>query len=181
MNIKRYLQPWVLITIGIMMNIVSAIVTHYFISENNSELHALKQKVSVIESNIESQWQTKNEMERKKEFILLLLNSQESHEIDLEITDYLNQYISSLKRLYLYAETNLIPSDNIIDIELTINITKLAQNKVISDINDKYFEKLELEGTQQPIKDNNAFLYSIAIFMQLIGLILVLSRDLARK
>jgi hypothetical protein len=181
MNIKHYLQPWILITIGILMNIVSAIVTHYFISQNNAELNIIEQRITAIESNIESQWQTKNEIERKKEFIFLLLNNQESHEINLEITDYLNHYLSSLKRLYLYEETDLNLSGNIIDIDSTIQITKLAQEKVINDINDQYFEKLELESTQQPFKDNNAILYSIAIFMQLIGLILVLSRDLARQ
>jgi len=181
MNIKHYLQPWILITIGILMNIVSAIVTHYFISQNNAELYLIQQKIIMIENNIDSQWQIKNEIERKKEFIFLLLNDQENHEINLEITDYLNHYLSSLKRLYLYEKTDLNLPDNIIDIDSTIQITKLAQEKVISDINNQYFEKLELESSQQPIKDNNAILYSIAIFMQLIGLILVLSRDLARQ
>ena len=139
MNIKHYFQPWVLITIGILMNIVSAIMTHYFISQNNAELNIIEQRITAIESNIESQWQTKNEMERKMEFILLLLNNQERHEIKLEIADYLNHYLSSLKRLYLNEETDLNLTDNVIDIESTIEITKLAQEKVINGINDQYF------------------------------------------
>ena len=181
MNIKHYLQPWILITIGIAMNIFSAIVTHYFISQNNSDLHTIQQRINAIESNIESQWQTKNEMERKKEFILLLLNSQVAQPINPEIITYLDHYHSTIKKHYLNDAQRQSLSNKSIDINSTIMITQLAQEKVINDINDKYFEKLELDSSQQPIKDKNAFLYSVAIFTQLIGLILVLSRDLARK
>lgn len=181
MNIKHYLQPWVLITIGILMNIISAIVTHYFISQNNAKLNIIEQKISTIENNIENKWQSKNEMERKKEFILLLFNSEEKHAIKPAIKNYLNHYLATLKQHYLTQKELPSPKENSVNIETTINITQLAQEHIINSINDQYFEKLELESAQQPYKDNNAMLYSIAIFMQLIGLILVLSRDLTRQ
>ncbi len=180
MSIKHYLQPWILITIGILMNIISAIVTHYFISQNNTELYAIQQKITTINSNIESQWQTKNEMERKKEFVLLLLNSQSNLGINPEINTYLKHYFSTLKKHYLSKEDQLKPP-KMLSIDSAIKLTESAQKKVIDNINDQYFEKLELEASEIPFKDNNAILYSVAIFMQLIGLILVLSRDLARQ
>jgi len=181
MNIKHYLQPWVLITIGILMNITSAIVTHYFISQNNDTLQIIQQKITAIESNIDSQWQSKNEMERKKEFILLLLNSQNSHSINPEITTYLEHYFTKFRQHHLNSDEQKNHPKKTLSIGLTIKLTQIAQKKIINNINDQYLEKLDLEASQKPLKDNNAILYSFAIFMQLIGLILVLSRDLTRQ
>lgn len=181
MTIKHYLQPWVLITIGIVMNITSAIVTHFFISQNNTDIQTIEQKIIAMETHIDSQWQNKSEMERKKEFALLLLNKQPQQAIKTEIKTYLLAHLASLKKHYLSPEQKQHFNNIDLMIHATIQLTRLAQQTLINDINDQYFEKLELEASQKPLKDSNAILYSIAIFMQLIGLILVLSRDLARQ
>ena len=120
-------------------------------------------------------------MERKKEFILLLLNSQNSHTINPEITTYLEHYFAQFRKHHLNSKEQMNHSKKTLSIGLTIQLTKIAQKKIIDNINDQYFKKTDLEASQKPYKDNNAILYSIAIFMQLIGLILVLSRDLARR
>lgn len=177
MNIKSYLKPWVLISIGIAMNIISAVMTHYFISENNAELNAIETKISNITSNIEQQWQSKTELERKKEFVLLLLNSHNNQPLNPEIKTYLLHHLSVVKEFYLNDKSKTEE----LSIQQTIEITEKAQNKLIKEISDQYFNKLELESEKEPLSANNALLYSIAIFMQLIGLILVLSRDLARQ
>lgn len=176
MKIKSYLKPWILITTGIVMNIISAVLTHYFISQNNTELQLIDQQITNIESNIESQWQTKIEMERKKEFILLLLNQHDLTTIKKPIKDYLEQHLTRLQQYSLSKPPLTVD----LSINQTIRITQLAQKSIIDDINNQYFQKLELESAKKPLQDHNAQLYSLAIFMQLIGLILVLSRDLAR-
>ena len=52
---------------------------------------------------------------------------------------------------------------------------------IIASINDSYLEKLEIENQKTPLQEKNALLFTIAIFLQVTGLILVLSRDILRK
>lgn len=177
MNIRSFFSPIVLIIIGILMNIISAVVTHYFISENNAEIETINQKVQLIETNIDAQWKAKTEMERKKEFIILLLSDKKSLELEASLQDYLIHHLNSLSN-YTSKKIYLI---NDLTIPTLLNLTDQAQINLINNINDQYFDQLELESLKAPLNKHNALLYSIAIFMQLIGLILVLSRDLVRK
>jgi hypothetical protein len=47
-------------------------------------------------------------------------------------------------------------------------------------VNSTHFETLELQESRMPLESDNSRLFSIAIFLQVIGLILVLARDLRR-
>lgn len=174
---KRFLQPWLLITVGIIMNIASAIVTHYFINQNNRHIGEIQQEITNIDANIDKLWQAKTEMERKKEFILLLLNNVTSQPLNPIIEHDLKQQLSKLKTQYIADKSHV----QTLSIESTLSITAESQQQIIKDINNQYFKQLELQASVTPLMESNALLYSIAIFMQLIGLILVLSRDLARQ
>jgi hypothetical protein len=52
---------------------------------------------------------------------------------------------------------------------------------IIETINTAYLETLELHDARMPLERDNSRLLSIAIFLQVIGLILVLARDLRRN
>ncbi|MBL7004542.1 MAG: hypothetical protein ISR69_11000 [Gammaproteobacteria bacterium] len=156
------------------MNIISAIMTHYFISQNNTLVNSIDTKIQKIETQIKSLWQAKTEMEQKKDFILLLLSSQPKS-ISPTILNYLNQYLDSINKRFLNSDKR-----QSLSIETTIALTQKAQKKLINEINDQYLIQSEYVSSKKPIQENTAALYSIAIFMQLIGLILVLSRDLSK-
>ncbi len=66
------------------------------------------------------------------------------------------------------------------DIDLLLSISSAAQKSIIESINATYFETLELQEAKMPLENDNSRLFSIAIFLQVIGLILVLARDLRR-
>ena len=66
------------------------------------------------------------------------------------------------------------------DPELLLQLSESAQTTIIESINNTYFERIELEDDKTPLERNNARLFSIAIFLQVIGLILVLARDLKK-
>jgi hypothetical protein len=63
---------------------------------------------------------------------------------------------------------------------LLLDISAAAQTATIESINNTYFETLELQEARMPLESANSRLLSIAIFLQVIGLILVLARDLRR-
>ena len=64
---------------------------------------------------------------------------------------------------------------------LLLDVGAAARMTIIESINDTYFEMLELRDAKMPLESDNSRLFSIAIFLQVIGLILVLSRDLRRR
>ena len=66
------------------------------------------------------------------------------------------------------------------DLKLLLELSAAAQTNIIKDINDTYFETLELQEAKVPLERANSRLFSIAIFLQVTGLILVLARDLRR-
>ena len=66
------------------------------------------------------------------------------------------------------------------DLELLLDLSSAAQQSIIESINNSYFESLELQERKMPLEGANSRLFSIAIFLQVTGLILVLARDLRR-
>ena len=67
------------------------------------------------------------------------------------------------------------------DLRLLLELSEAAQKAIIESINGTYFENLELQEARMPLEGDNSRLFSIAIFLQVTGLILVLARDLRRS
>ena len=180
---KNILKPWALVTLGIVFNIAAAVVTHYFIGLNNQKLENLSQKISSYDTLISSQWRIKTELDRAQEFLLLLLtlghqeSSTQSQNIDSLIQKKLSIIIKQHELQASVEERQIELSDNF-DYGAITQILELSRQKIINSINDTYLDKLSIENQQSPIIHKNSLLLSVAIFLQVTGLILVLSRDL---
>ena len=179
---NRLPAPWVFVTTGILFNILSAVITHYFIGLNNDQIIDIDRGIQSKQVLIDSLWQSKTEVERKKEFFILLLamqNDQQSSHTEL-IDRYYRDYVLETAKTYNLPgfENKLITSMR--DPDLLLQLSEAAQTNIIESINSTYFERIELEDEKTPLERANARLFSIAIFLQVIGLILVLARDLKR-
>ena len=71
-RLDRVLAPWVFVLTGIAFNILSAVITHYFIGVNNDAINIIDRDINRKQVLIDSLWQSKVEVERKKEFFILL-------------------------------------------------------------------------------------------------------------
>jgi len=179
-RLDRWLAPWLFVLTGIVFNILAAVITHYFIGLNNEQINVIDREIQQKQVLIDSLWQSRIEVERKKEFFILLLSGNPSNPglTESYYQDYLKEVmdIHSLQdfatRLQQHAGT---------DLALLLDLSGAAQKSIIESINDSYFESLELQERKMPLESNNARLFSIAIFLQVTGLILVLARDLRRR
>ena len=179
-RLDRWLAPWVFVLTGIVFNVLSAVITHYFIGLNNDELNIIDREVQNRQVLIDSLWQSKTEVERKKEFFILLLtngNNQSATTQDYFQT-YLNEVIDNYALTDFKARMDQATAN---DLNLLLDLSSAAQKSTIESINATYFEILELQETRMPLERDNSSLFSIAIFLQVIGLILVLARDLRRQ
>jgi len=173
---KKLLAPWALVITGILFNILSAVITNYFISVNNSQLSQLEERSQRIDSQINNYWQDRQNIERKLEFILLL-QQQGKQTNDPFVRQYIENFIANILKRYK------IPSSEQkkLDSQQIINIVKKTQEQIVNDIDEVYFDKLTLEKEKTVIASINSRLMSIALFLQLLGLILVLAKDFQRN
>jgi hypothetical protein len=178
-RLDRLLAPWVFVLTGIIFNILSAVITHYFIGLNNDQINVLERDIQNQQVLIESLWQSRIEVERKQEFFILLLSKQPDNPAIVE--SHYQEYLADLVNIHglkEFVSRKKLPMKN--DIELLLAISNAAQKSIIESINATYFETLELQEAIMPLEQDNSRLFSIAIFLQVIGLILVLARDLRR-
>ena len=177
---ERLLAPWVFVLTGILFNILSAVITHYFIGLNNDAINEIDRNIHRQQVLIDSLWQSRVEVERKKEFFFLLLsNPVETPEAGKA---YYREYLQELLTTHgLQAFQPRLDSETGSELELLLDISDAAQQGIIKTINDTYFETLKLSEARMPLESDNSRLFSIAIFLQVIGLILVLARDLWRR
>ena len=178
-RLDRFLAPWVFVLTGILFNILAAVITHYFIGLNDDRIGAIDLEINNRQVLIDSLWQSRTEVERKQEFFILLLSGRTDMPKLNETLyrDYLSELVDT-HRLGDYRKR--IETSDGANLEVLLDISRAARDAIIESINNSYFEVLELHESRQPLERTNSRLLSIAIFLQVIGLILVLARDLRR-
>jgi len=175
-KIKLLFAPWVLVIVGIGFNIFAAIITNHFITANSEKLRVIEGKIADIELRINSYWQNRQDVEAKKDFILLY--SQAGQQTgDNFVQNYIRQYVQRLQKDYQLAiEPGIVLNDQKI-----ITILDQVKEIIVNEIDDIYLDKLLLDKQKYPINRDNARLMSIALFLQMLGLILVLAKDLRKE
>jgi hypothetical protein len=178
--LDRLLSPWVFVLTGIVFNILSAVITHYFIGLNNDAINLIDRDINRQQVLIDSLWQSKVEVERKKEFFILLFAQPKDKPAASE--SFYRDYLQELMSTYDLTEFEpRMDRDRGNPLGLLLDISAAAQAAIIESINNTYFETIELREARMPLESDNSRLFSIAIFLQVIGLILVLARDLRRN
>ena len=175
--------PWLLVTIGISFNIVSALITSSAISSNNQKIHLIDSQISNINIRIDNYWQTRQNLERKKEFILLLMHSGKRAPLESDLNEYALTFINGVIDSYQIKTPELGDTIKLklLNANVVVSVIDAARNTMLDQIDDAYLEKTSLEEKINPLNDKNSFLMSVALFLQLFGLILVLAKDLSRK
>jgi len=169
----------VFVSIGILFNILSAVITHYFIGLNNARINGIESEIQNKQVLIDSLWQSRVEVERKKEFFLLWLRRPDDSAFTRR---YYRQYLEGLVDNHdLDSFRDRMAQASSLNLQLLLDLSDAARESIIESINSTYFETLELQEARLPLEGDNSRLFSIAIFLQLTGLILVLARDLRRS
>jgi len=172
----KFFQPWVLVAIGVVMNIGSALIVHTFVERNMSRIDALLQQSSTVDGRIDTLWRNYRKLEQQQEyFTLLLLSANPGAQLDAANT-LISQAVQELIQrhdLKLSLET--------VQVDRLQGIIRPIQQGLLDNIDAIYLEKINIEKQRTQLAERNQRLNSIALFLQLLGLILVLARDLARR
>ncbi|MCV6624287.1 MAG: hypothetical protein OIF51_21315, partial [Cellvibrionaceae bacterium] len=185
-NLKPYhLKPWHLILFGIALSISAALMQHIRIEEKFADLEELDTKVANLDARIDSLWQQHVEAERKKEFASLLLALhkktiiQEDDKLprtaisNMALNEVLTKYLASIQNNTF--DNNRISDNSVQKVETSPGTQIEAhQRQLRNQIDDLYFESLELRKLRRPLQKEIDVTRNIALLLQLLGLILVL-------
>jgi len=160
-----------LVLVGAALSIISVFIYNQVINKNHDEIKKLESSVIEKDEIIKSIWQNSISLENKKDISLtmLLTNQGERSLVDKFIKE-------NFKRVGINVEN--IPQ---IKNEAFSFLTKMADNKkeeILERINNLYLEKVVIQEKISDRKRKIDKFSLMALFMQIIGLMLILSKDL---
>ncbi|WP_253657641.1 DNA mismatch repair protein [Vibrio sp. Y58_MX_L22] len=174
-SLRRYIPPpWVLVLIGLVLNIGAIIVTSLVLDKLGKQQSQLAEQTAENLYSIQLAWNSVETLERKREALLLHVHISQSVAIPLELEEVLAGHLSS----WVHNESDEIKIDQLPQLMSKIN---QAQASYRDRIDNYYIENVELNEVMAKQDEKIAWYKNIGLFLQVFGLALILARDLARK
>ncbi|ALR94283.1 MULTISPECIES: hypothetical protein [Vibrio] len=174
-SLRRYIPPpWVLVLIGLVLNIGAIIVTSLVLDKLGKQHSQLAEQTAENLYSIQLAWNSVETLERKREALLLHVHISQSVAIPLELEEVLAGHLSS----WVHNESDEIQIDQLPQLMSKIN---QAQASYRDRIDNYYIENVGLNEVMAKQDEKIAWYKNIGLFLQVFGLALILARDLARK
>ncbi|MBA1148582.1 hypothetical protein H0Z60_16150 [Ectothiorhodospiraceae bacterium WFHF3C12] len=181
-----YREPWLFIVIGIAFNIIAALMSHYLVEGVADRISALDESTNRLQQRIDSAWSSRLEAERKRE--LLLLHADYAAGAGREagngpVAVHVRAFLERISIGYLAEDEKTKLGDG--GVVLNVDAALIRFDRIVEAIQDHidalYLDALQLERQKAPLRQQRNRLGALALFLQVLGLILVLSRDLVRR
>lgn len=192
--VRKICKPWLIVLIGVVMTIASAIVSHSLIMKNNTTIQTLTKESQQIDQTITNRWLDMGRFERDGNTVLLMATMLDqnpgvmpSQEMVNNLKLYARHFIqnSDAKTERFNVETVLqaiTPLEGRAALFPAVSsLVEAERSLVVQQVDDLYIKKVSLEDNIQKLDAENTTHTSTALFLQILGLIFVLSKDLARR
>lgn len=167
----RWPPAWLLVLTGLLLNILAILITSQVLDDLVRQNAALQEQRTNHQRSIELAWNRIENLERKKEALLLVTSQQNLPE---EVVNQLALQLESWTR----TPVPDISPQTLDSIALIIEREQQYQRDTI----DEYY--LQNIGLMEQMLSNDRKLSRykhIALFLQILGLALILARDLSRS
>ncbi len=141
------------------------------IEDKNQQLNNLSMQVVNNSKEIDLLWNQIEGVERKRETLYLLINQGALNKVVAE------QYSQQLTA-YIQQPINIDQTVSLVEVDKWIND---YQQQIRESIDQKFFLNLALNEQEMALSMHISSLRNWSIFLQMIGLSLILARDLSRK
>ncbi|RKF17470.1 hypothetical protein DBZ36_13560 [Alginatibacterium sediminis] len=170
------LPTWTIVATGLTLNVIAAMSAHFIESEHTAELDTLTMQQSRNLRTIDLNWQQVQGLERKRDTLYLLL-AQASQTPQTVSTAFAKQLAKQLG----LADYDFISNDGGLNQIVIESAIEGGQNLSRNSINDLFIENLQLmEQAQRKVKAISQT-KNLALFLQIVGLAMMLARDLRPK
>ncbi|WP_108652705.1 hypothetical protein [Dongshaea marina] len=168
----RLIPPaWLLVAIGLLFNIISALLTNFFIDGMQGKISGIEVEKSANQNLISLTWQRVETLERKREMLILLLQTPElTPEISSQIKQSMQPWVGEVS----------LPKLAVSQLGNWMSLISKLQQQERERIDELYLKNLQLDGTLQHLNEETSQMRNLALFLQIIGLGLILARDLSR-
>ncbi len=180
-----FLKPWFFLSLGVIMSVASAVVSNFLIVRNNTEIEKAQMELSHMEQTIDYHWENYRALERKEdlETSFIILVNQENNPSAIRAA--IKRYIEGIVRLGALtkeeATTLEKQFENPKEIAEGVNFLSRSVDRYRKNatdmIDELYIKQTGLERQKMEIVKRNNILRNIALFLQIMGLILVVSKD----
>jgi hypothetical protein len=172
---STYLPPaWLLVLIGLVLNVAAIILTSVVLDKLGKETGLLADQKADNLYSIQLAWSSVETLERKREVLLLHLHIGQSE----VLPDEMNYLLQGQLTAWTGKEVSSIDISQLPNLMSEINH---AQSRYRNRIDGYYLNNLEITEEMSDLEEKIAWYKSIALFLQVFGLALILARDLARK
>ncbi|CAH0533439.1 hypothetical protein VST7929_01307 [Vibrio stylophorae] len=165
-SIQR-IPVWLFILLGLLLNIVAILISSVILEQYNQRNQRLHEQQTEYLDHISQAWRKVENLERKREWTWLMMQRLAANQ-DAKVTPtliaqlqpWLNQPLNNISYQSLFQ---LIDQD---------------QQQLREKIDTAYIETLTIKQRLQTNSQNAAYLHHLALFLQILGLTLLLARDL---
>ena len=184
-------KPWFFILSGVLMTVISAVITNYYVIKNNDEIEKIVLKLDGLEKRINQNWEESSNLERLEETGTILVvisdiakSGDQKNHAKQAAARYMEKVVRTgavdpLSARTIRAE---VEAGRITEVLGTLfNIIDKHKEATINSINDLYIEKASVERQRMSFEDRNSTLKNISLFLQIMGMIMVLSHSLMRN
>ena len=161
-----------MVLIGITTTIKSALLSQTIIEDNNIVINSLNEEARAIDENIDHLWQHVKEAEQKKDLSITVNTLSQSPQQSRAARAYITSWIDKIT-----ATTAINNDKSVTDEMLLIDMLKTA---LIDRINDLYLDQITLDRESEELAEQNRLYKNIALFLQILGLMFVLAKDVFR-
>jgi hypothetical protein len=168
------ITAWHLIVAGVCLNIVSALLTNSIIDRNVMAANTLERATDTNQQRISQLWQQIQDSERKRDSLIGILAQSEL--LEKPLTERIEDYFLETLETY-QTEADSVDS---LTLEGIDEVFTRYQATLRQEIDATYLRIIEGRRELAPIESRTSFYRNLAVFLQMLGLILILGKDLSR-
>ena len=172
----RLPPAWIIVLTGLVLNILAIVVSSLVLDKMVVEQAQYRERQQGNVYSIQLAWNTIETLERKRESMLLHMDISTSS--NSSVTPELEEAMRGQLGAWVSGKVPEITVENLSQIMMLINQAQQSQRTRIDDF---YLDNLTLSKLLQALEEQMTLYKNIAPFLQILGLALILERDLARR
>lgn len=169
---RALLPPaWMMVSIGLILNVMAIVLSSQVLDKMSSDIALIQERKETNLYSIQLAWNQVETLERKREALLLHLDGDD---IYTDIADMLREQLSQ----WVAVHVPPIHRKHLPELMTIINSAQDTQRDLIDEL---YLDNLGLSETLASVEEDMVYYKNIAVFLQILGLALILARDLSRR
>ncbi|NOI67333.1 DNA mismatch repair protein [Vibrio sp. 99-8-1] len=170
MSQARMPPAWFIVLVGLILNIIAILISSVVLDKYAQKSTTLYEEKGSNQQAIQLAWNQIETLERKRELLIIQLGQQPANE---EVVENLHQQLI----LWVGKDTPAISLNNLPMLMQSINRAQEIQR---NNIDNLYVANVAIMESMQQMDEVSANYKNIALFLQILGLALILARDLTR-